>query len=365
MSVQPSRPPAVLRKTSLKENDFLKPEFSLILKHSQNAFERLRGQRIFLTGGTGFIGSWLIKSFLHANQALDLKAEILVLSRDPEAFYSKWPELKNETALKLIQGDLNHLPTISGELHLVIHAATNASSLQSREDQSTFELNYEGTKQLFDLCAEKKIKKYLLTSSGAVYGEQPHSLELIDEDYPGAPNVLSQKATYGESKRVAEWLSVQAGRHHQLDVCIGRIFAVIGPHMPLNSSYAAGDFLGKALKNEPIHIKGDGTPLRNFIYIGDLVIWLWNLLIFGKNQSAYNLAGDEIVSILQLAQLTHGLTNSKSEIIVDQKPIGPPQRYLGSNQKIKSELNVATHWELKNALIRSAEWLKIKEQNHG
>ncbi len=347
----------------MSSKDFLAPELNQILSDSNRAFEQLRNQRIFLTGGTGFIGTWLIKSFLHANEALGLNAEILVLSRDPDSFFVKFPEFKNASKLKLIKGDLNQLPPVDGEIHHVIHAATNAGSLQSREDQSTFALNYDGTKKLLDLCAKKKIKRYLLTSSGAVYGDQPSDLELISEDYPGAPNVLSEKATYGESKRVAEWLSAQAGREHSFGVSIARIFAVIGPYMPLNSSYAAGDFLGKAVRNEPIQIQGDGTPLRNFIYIGDLTTWLWNSLVFAADQNAYNFSGDETISIAGLAKLTQEVTRSKSEVEIKKAPTSArPQRYLGSNQKIKSQLGMRTHWSLREAIKRSFEWLQSEEQ---
>ena len=103
-------------------------DLELILEHTAPFWEEVRGQRIFLTGGTGFFGCWLVESFCHINQALNLSARMVVLTRNPAAFTAKCPHLTENAALVLHEGDVRSFTFPEGEFGYVVHAATDTSA---------------------------------------------------------------------------------------------------------------------------------------------------------------------------------------------------------------------------------------------
>ena len=144
--------------------------------------------------------------------------------------------------------------------------------------------------------------RMLFTSSGAVYGRQPPDITHLAEDDRGGPDPLAPANAYHEGKRLAEMLGALSTAAGSLDVVNGRLFAFLGPHLPLDAHFAAGNFLRDALAGGPIVVGGDGTPFRSYQYPSDLVVWLLALLVRGTPGHAYNVGSDEAVDIRALAE---------------------------------------------------------------
>src|SRR3989338_1113045 len=179
-----------------------------ILQHAKDAWAALRDARIFITGGTGFFGIWLLESFAFANQKLGLNAEVVVLTRDPENFQKKFPHLAKESSIQFLQGDARDFVFPSGNFSHVIHAATEASAKLNAEDPlKMVDVILQGTKHTFDFAKACHAEHILLTSSGAVYGRQPPEITHLSEDYEGTPDINKPAWAYGVGKRTAEHMA--------------------------------------------------------------------------------------------------------------------------------------------------------------
>ena len=156
-----------------------------ILKHTSHLWEEVRGQNIFITGGTGFFGCWLLESFLWANDKFNLNAKAVVLSRSPEAFATRAPHLAGHSAVGLLKGDVRTFEFPEGDFRFVVHAATAASTKLNQENPLLmFDTIVDGTRRTLEFARTHGTRKFLLTSSGAVYGKQPpemtHTIWLLE-----------------------------------------------------------------------------------------------------------------------------------------------------------------------------------------
>src|SRR5579862_5854526 len=190
-----------------------------VLDHTRDLWGELRGQRIFVTGGTGFFGCWLLETFAFASSQLDLKTKLTVLTRDPVVFRGKARHLAGHPSIDLLQGDVRDFKFPDGEYSHVIHAATTSGAPVGAEEM--MDTIVGGTRHVLDFAAGCKVQKFLLTSSGAIYGAQPPNLAAIPESYEGVPESDDPKSVYGRGKRSAESLCQESG----LDMKIARCFA--------------------------------------------------------------------------------------------------------------------------------------------
>jgi len=275
-----------------------KEDLELVLTHTRELWEQLRGGRIFVTGATGFFGIWLLETFAHANASLNLGASLIGLSRDPEAFCAKVPHLAGEKSITLYRGDVRDFEFPEGPFSHVIHAGTTSSApVPSAEMLDTI---IQGTRHTLDFATAVGAKRFLFVSSGAVYGKQPPEMNHIPETYNGAPDPMDPNSAYGEGKRVGELLCATVHREKGLETNIARCFAFVGPGLPLDAHFAIGNFIRDAMKGEPIRVN-DGAPYRSYLYAADLAIWLWTILFKGVACHPYNVGSDQEITIAQLA----------------------------------------------------------------
>ncbi len=328
-----------------------------ILAHTEGLWEELRGRKIFITGATGFFGCWLLESFAWANEKLNLKAEAVALTRHPENFQKKAPHLAKNPAIRFQFGDVRNFKFSDETFDFVIHAATEASAKMNQENPLLMlDTIVEGTRHTLDFAVKCSAKKFLLTSSGAVYGPQPPELAHIPEDFSGPSSPL--ESAYGEGKRQAELLCAHYSKQHGLETKIARCFAFVGPYLPLDSHFAIGNFIRNELHGGPIQIHGDGTPYRSYLYAADLAIWLWTILFRGKNCRTYNVGSANGLPISEIAKAVNGAFENKLKIFVAQKPVSGelPERYVPSTQRAKDELNLRETIDLTASISKTARW---------
>jgi len=330
-----------------------------ILKHTSSLWEELKGKNIFITGGTGFFGCWLLESFAWANDKLGLNASSLVLTRNPDAFRQKAPHLAAHAAINFHVGDVRSFDFPKGEFSHIIHAATESSTRLNEENPLLMvDTIVQGTRHTLEFARHCGAKKLLLTSSGAVYGKQPPDLTHIPEDYVGGPDPMDPRSAYGEGKRLAEHLCAIYAKQYGFETKIARGFAFVGPYLPLDIHFAIGNFIRDGLQGGPILVKGDGTPYRSYLYAADLAIWLWTILLRGEPCRPYNVGSAEALTIAELAHVVARIFTPPVAVQIAKAatPGQPAERYVPATQRAETELNLHQWITLPEGIQRTAHW---------
>jgi len=333
----------------------LENELNGILAAPQIDWNKLRNARLLFTGGTGFIGRWMLEALQHANDRLALDLQITIPSRRPDVFRQRASHLLANGKLTLTQQDIATTPP-SGNFTHIIHAATDASATLNDEAPLTvFRTIVRGTEHTLDLAASQPGTKVLFLSSGAVYGQQPTELSNIPESWHGSPNPQLPKNAYGEAKRAAEMLCAIYRKQFGVNVVTARIFSLLGPFMPLGTHFAAGNFIRDALAGKSILVQGNGRPIRSYLYPSDLTVWLLTLLTAAPREGAYNVGSERAVSIAELAQTVAHLIGNDDYKILGQDDSGwNTGRYVPSTTLIRNEFGLTETVSLEESVIKTA-----------
>jgi nucleoside-diphosphate-sugar epimerase len=323
----------------------------------------LRGARILITGATGFFGRWMLESLLSANDSLHLGAHVVALSRDPDGFLGTAPHLSG-AGVTWMRGSVASLATEAfdqEEFDAVIHLATEANLQSVRaEPAAAIDVITGGTQRVLDVAGRTGARRFLFTSSGAVYGPQPVDIEYIDESYCGNPGRTDSNFLYaipGEAKRQAELLCVARAHADGLGAVIARCFTFAGPGLPTDSGFAFGNLMRDALSGGPLVIKGDGTAIRSYLHAADLTIWLWVLLLAGVPGRAYNVGSEKAVSIRQLAEVISKELGVAGIRVLQQPVSGSnPERYVPSTLRAREEIGLSERFSLPEIVRKTAAW---------
>ncbi len=341
------------------KTNLLSEDLDYILKYTRSLWEGVRGQRIFITGGTGFFGCWLLESFLWANAKLNLNATAVVLTRNATQFKNKCPHLYLNPSLVFQEGDVKTFEFPQGPFSYVIHAATDASvSLNQDNPALMYETIVQGTKNALEFAKQCGANGFLLTSTGAIYGHQPNHLSHVSEEYIYQPNASeTSKSAYAEGKREAEKICAYYAEKFQLNIKIARCFAFVGPHLPLDAHFAIGNFIRDGLNGRPIQVKSDGAPFRSYLYAADLAIWLWTILFSGETMRPYNVGSDESLSIKELAHRVAASFEPSIEVQIELPcSTRRPERYVPDISRVRLELNLTPNIGLRQAIELTKKW---------
>lgn len=326
-----------------------------ILDKTKDIWEPVRNKSIFLTGGTGFFGKWLLESFIYVNEQLQLAATITVLTRNPEKFLTDFPFYKDNTSVKFIKGDILNFDFPLEDFNYIIHAATEAdAALNSSQPLLMLDTITVGTRRMLDFARQKSVESFLFTSSGAIYGKQPETVTHVKETESFPVDINNPNSAYAEGKRLAELYCSIYYSHYKLPIKVARCFAFVGPYLPLDKHFAIGNFIMNALNKEDIVIKGDGTPYRSYLYAADLTIWLWKILLQGENNTPYNVGSDEDYDLKTVASTVAKLTPYIDvKVLTAPSRSKPVERYVPDISSIKNKLGVDVSFNLVDSIKKT------------
>ncbi len=272
--------------------------------------------RLVITGGAGFIGSHLCERFeSEGHDVVAVDNFITGSERNLEG-------LRHSPRFTLIDHDISEPIQLNGPVDFVLHFASPASPVDYLKFPiQTLKVGSLGTYHSLGLAKEKKAK-FLLASTSEVYGDpQIHPQR---EDYWGHVNPVGYRAVYDEAKRFAEAITMAYHRHHHVDSRIIRIFNTYGPRMRLDDGRVLPNFMGQALRGEPLTVYGDGSQTRSFCYVDDLVEGIARLMQKDYHMPV-NLGNPDEVTILQFAEEINRLTGGKNRIVFRPLPADDPK----------------------------------------
>ncbi len=313
--------------------------FDSVPKELEPFLGETKGKSFLVTGGAGFIGSYLVECL--ARMGAGRIVVVDDLSTGMEENLPKGP-------IEFIRGKAEHVKP-EGKFDFVLHLASMADPAAFTEHPiEIINANILGTKNMLEI-AESSKAKFLFSSTSEIYGNPPREALPLKEEYHGIVNVLGPRACYDESKRVAEVMIRAFVQTRGVDGRVVRIFNTYGPKMRRYGQYGrvVPNFVCQALLGQPLTIYGDGKQTRSFSYVTDTITGML-LLLFkeGTKGMTVNVGNDNEMSILEMAGIVKKLTGSGSEIVFKELPKDDPRwrqpdlgkaRALGYSPKVGLE----------------------------
>ena len=319
--------------------ELTEPHLTRLIK----AIDFLDGARVLLTGGTGFVGKWLIETAQIACDNGAKEFEIVVPTRKLSAMHVVETKTIGFKNLSLIEGDLLTDTLEIGAVDAIIHAATPASAAinESNPGEMT-RINTQSMQAALKFAKNKT--PFLFTSSGAVYGNQPQSVTHIAERHNQPFSELT--SAYAKGKHLAEVMCLQADAENSCTSIIARLFTFSGHYLPRDTHFAIGNFVQNVLDRKPISINSDGMSRRSYLYGADMATWLWCALANRDSPHPLHIGSEYSTSILELANAVARVSTTELnfapevKISVTDSDAGIFHQYVPGNEATKSHLDV-------------------------
>ncbi|MDB4135733.1 NAD-dependent epimerase/dehydratase family protein [Gammaproteobacteria bacterium] len=336
---------------SNKDLDELSKDFSL----HKNTFDN---KSFLITGGTGFIGKWLICALNELVKKNNFKISITVLTRNKNLFINDFKNDQNINNINFIESDIRYLNEIKPEKYefdyLVLGANDATYEFTLNTSLLTDTLIY-GTNILIDKFVSKKTKMILHLSSGAVYGDISNLKSGVSESSNANFDISDVGSMYGLAKILVESTLNNFGYKNNINITNARCFAFSGPHLPLDKHFAFGNFIRNALMNEDIIINGDGSPVRSYLYPVDLSNFLLRLFTINKPNITVNVGSSHQISIKDLAEKILDVTNLNKKVIIRNSDVEHPEKsnfYLPNTSYAKS-LGLKENISIDESILRT------------
>jgi dTDP-glucose 4,6-dehydratase len=307
--------------------------------------------RIFITGGAGFIGSHLCDYFLARGHHVVAMDNFITGSPDNIA------HLKNEARFEFIEQDVTRYINVPGQVDAVLHFASPASPKSYLDFPiQTMKVGALGTHNALGVARAKKAR-FLLASTSEVYGDP--LVHPQKETYWGNVNPIGPRGVYDEAKRFAEALTLAYHRQHGIVTRIVRIFNTFGPRNALDDGRVVPNFIGQALRGEPLTVYGDGSQTRSFCYVSDLVEGIARLLM-SNEELPVNLGNPNEMTIKTFAERINALTGNTAGIVFMQRPVDDPSRRNPDITKAREILGWEPQVSLDEGLEKTIAYFRQK-----
>ncbi len=349
----------------------VRDDLDFIIDHARDSFSRLAGKRLLITGGAGFLGYYLVQSVVHWNRlAAPADAVSLTVFDNFSRGAPDWiTALEGSESLALVRHDVTDpLPDHMDDYAFVIHAASIASPIYYRlHPIETMDANVTGLRTLLDYSRERDcVEGFLFMSTSEIYGDPPPDQIPTAETFRGYVSSTGPRASYDESKRYGETLSVNFAKEYGLPIKMARPFNNYGPGLKLTDRRVLPDFVRDVLAGRDVVLLSNGEPTRTFCYVADAVVGYYKILTHGRAAEAYNIGVEEPeVSMAELAQMVvdsaADLFGYEGKAVFQDSPddeylVDNPNRRQPDISKARRELGYEPEVDLDEGLQRSMIW---------
>lgn len=311
--------------------------------------EALSGARVVVTGGAGFVGSWVSERLLDAGAQVWIVDNMLTGSAD------KIEHLFHRPGFAVTIADVGHSIPDPGGVDLVMHLACPASPVHyQRLPLETLRVASDGTVNALELAARHNAR-FVLTSTSEVYGEP--EVHPQHEEYWGHVNPIGVRSVYDEGKRFAEATTMAYARERGVDVGVARLFNTYGPRMSLDDGRVVPAFIGQALSGSSLTVAGDGSQTRSLCWVEDTVEGLLRLAC-GDASGPVNIGNDHEITMLELAHMVIEMTGSDSRVHHIALPADDPHVRRPDLNRAKVLLGWEPTMSLEEGLKRTARWME-------
>ena len=285
----------------IKKN-VLEEDLAAISQEDFIDWEKLKGKTVLVTGGTGLIGSTLIKAILFANDKKALNLQILALVRNQEKAVRLLG--KENEVLHFVQGTVENLPAINAPVDYIVHGASpTASMFFVQHPVETIQIAVIGTANLLDLAKEKNVKGFVYLSSMEVYGA-PQADTLIPEFQGCTLDSMVVRSCYPIAKRLCENLCASYAQEYNVPAKVIRLAQTFGPGVLKDDKRVFAEFARDAMEGKNIVLQTAGTSKREYLYTADALTAILTVLLQGMSGKAYNAGNPETYcSIVEMAQM--------------------------------------------------------------
>jgi dTDP-glucose 4,6-dehydratase len=313
--------------------------------------------RVLITGGAGFLGSHLCDRFLAEGHTVIAVDNLITGNTDNIAHLAGNPNFT------FIKHDVTNYVFIEGTIDAVLHFASPASPIDYLElPIQTLKVGALGTHKALGLAKDKNAR-FLLASTSEVYGDP--QIHPQPETYYGHVNPIGPRGVYDEAKRFAEAMTMAYQRYHNLETRIVRIFNTYGPRMRLRDGRVVPNFIGQALKHEPLTVYGDGSQTRSFQYVSDLIEGIYRLLLSDEAEPV-NIGNPGEFTVRDFAELVNKLTNNPAGIMNrDLRTQDDPQVRQPDIAKAQRVLSWEPQISLEEGLKLTIPWFREELQRRG
>lgn len=340
---------------STMSSEIIRMQATEVKKTLHMAGISFENKRILVTGGAGFLGSWICDVLVLQN------AEVVCIDNFSSGHRSNIMHLEENEKFQVIEHDITKPIEFDEKFDLVMHLASRASPLEFEKFPiQILKANTLGIWVALGI-AKRHRSRFLFTSTSEVYGNPTEDNVPTPESYNGNVNPIGLRGCYDEAKRCGEAFVFAYHRQHGLDTRIARIFNTYGPRLRTGDTYgrAVSRFISQSLKGKPITVFGDGKQTRSFLYVKDQVDGLLRLAVFPELAGhVINIGSEKEIQIIELARLIKRLTGSDSPITFLPLPVDDPVRRCPDISRARGLLKWSPTVELDEGLKMTVEWFK-------
>ncbi|MHA1775542.1 MAG: NAD-dependent epimerase/dehydratase family protein [Promethearchaeota archaeon] len=343
-------------------------ELKEIISQLQQDNISFKDKHILITGGAGFLGSWMCETLLMQG------AKVICLDNLSSGQWDNIKHLNNNPNFKFIHHDISipiyfgrtmpnavSYPNITEKLDYVMHLASRASPFEFKNYAiSILKSNTLGTMNALGIAANHQAN-FFYSSTSECYGNPPAEKVPTSEEYWGHVNPIGPRSCYDESKRAGEAFCKAYELQHDINVHFVRIFNTYGPRIRSGKEFGrvVPNFIYQCLNDEPITVFGDGSQIRCLTYVVDEVEGLLRDAFIPQARGIpINVGNDQMISILELAHLIKELTNSNSKIVFKPLPIDDPLLRQPDLTRAKKILKWEPHTPVREGLLKTIQWFK-------